>query len=93
MMNFTDPVDNNLLACGAFRCKTLHVPSIRIELQDEEIAILKRLLALGFSSNAEVIRFATLAMTDHAARLAAEGQAPLDPDGLIAAAVPTLTES
>ena len=60
----------------------MRVHSIRVELEGEEIAIVKRARAFGFSSNAEVIRVATLAWTDHAARLAAEGQAPLDADGL-----------
>ena len=59
----------------------VRVHSIRVELEGEEIAILKRVRALGFSSNAEVIRVATLAWTDHAARLAAEGQGLLELNG------------
>ena len=59
----------------------VRVHSIRVELESEEIAILKRVRALGFSSNAEVIRLATLAWTEHAARLAAEGQGLLDLNG------------
>ena len=59
----------------------VRVHSIRVELESEEIAILKRVRALGFSSNAEVIRVATLAWTDHAARLAAEGQGLLELNG------------
>jgi len=59
----------------------MRVHSIRVELEGEELATLKRVRALGFSSNAEVIRVATLAWTDHAARLAAEGQAAPDPNG------------
>jgi hypothetical protein len=92
-MKTPDPVGNNLLASGARRCKTMRVNSIRVELEGEEIAILKRVRAFGFSSNAEVIRVATLAWTDHAARLAAEGQAPLDPDGSIAPEIPTFSQS
>ena len=92
-MKTPEPVGNNLLASGASRCKTMRVHSIRVELEGEEIAILKRVRALGFSSNAEVIRVATLAWTDHAARLAAEGQAPLDVDGLIGPAGLTSTQS
>ena len=83
MMKTPEPVGNNLLASGASRCKTMHVHSIRVELEGEEIAILKRVRALGFSSNAEVIRVATLAWTDHAVRLAAEGEEALDQNGLI----------
>jgi hypothetical protein len=93
MIKNPDPVGNNLLASGANRCKTMRVHSIRVELGDEEMAILKRVRALGFSSNAEVIRVATLAWTDHAARLAADGQAPLDLDGLIAPESPTFNQS
>jgi hypothetical protein len=93
MMKTPEPVGNNLLASGANRCKTMRVHSIRVELEGEEVAILKRVRALGFSSNAEVIRVATLAWTDHAARLAADGQAPLDPDGLIAPESPTFNQS
>ena len=52
------------------------VHSMRVELKGEEIAILKRVRAFGFSSNAEVIRLATRAWGDRAARLATEGQAP-----------------
>ena len=59
----------------------VRVHSIRVELEGDEIAILKRVRALGFSSNAEVIRVATLAWTEHAARLAAEGQGLLDLNG------------
>ena len=81
MMKTPEPVGNNLLASGASRCKTVRVHSIRVELEGEEIAILKRVRALGFSSNAEVIRVATLAWTEHAARLAAEGQGLLDLNG------------
>ena len=91
-MKTPEPVGNNLLASGASRCKTMRVHSIRVELEGEEIAILKRVRALGFSSNAEVIRVATLAWTDHAARLAAEGEAPLDADGLVTPEIPTLTQ-
>ena len=80
-MKTPEPVGNNLLASGADRCKTMRVHSIRVELEGEEIAILKRVRALGFSSNAEVIRVATLAWTEHAVRLAADGEAPLDPEG------------
>jgi hypothetical protein len=92
-MKTPEPVGNNLLVNGARRCKPVRVHSIRVELEGEEIAILKRVRALGFSSNAEVIRVATLAWTDHAARLAAEGQAPLDPDGSIAPDIPTFSQS
>ena len=82
-MKTPEPVGNNLLASGAIRCETMRVNSIRVELEGEEIAILKRVRAFGFSSNAEVIRVATLAWTDHAARLAADGEATLDQNGLI----------
>ena len=81
MMKTPEPVGNNLLATGASRCKTVRVHSIRVELEGEEIAILKWVRALGISSNAEVIRVATLAWTDHAARLAAEGQGLLELNG------------
>jgi hypothetical protein len=81
-MKTPEPVGNNLLVNGAQRFNTVRVHSIRVELEGEEIAILKRVRALGFSSNAEVIRLATLAWTDHAARLLAEEQAALDSDGL-----------
>jgi hypothetical protein len=80
-MKTPDPVGNNLLSSGARRCKTMRVHTIRVELEGEEIAILKRVRALGFSSNAEVIRVATLAWTEHAARLAAEGQGVIDLNG------------
>ena len=80
-MKTPEPVGNNLLASGASRCKTMRVHSIRVELEGEEIAILKRVRALGFSSNAEVIRVATIAWTDQAARLAAEGHGLLDLNG------------
>ena len=81
MMKTPEPVGNNLLASGAIRCKTMRVNSIRVELEGEEIAILKWVRAFGFSSNAEVLRLATLAWTDHAARLAAEGQGVIDLNG------------
>lgn len=58
------------------------VHSIRVELDGEEAAILEKVRALGFSSHAEVIRVATLAWTEHAVRLAAEGEAPFDPEGI-----------
>jgi hypothetical protein len=92
-MKTPDPVGNNLLASGARRCKTMRVHSIRVELESEEVAVLKRVRAFGFSSNAEVIRVATLAWTKHAARLAAEGQAPLGPDGSIAPESPAFLQS
>lgn len=60
----------------------MRVHSIRVELDGEEAAILEKVRAFGFSSNAEVIRVATLAWTDHAARLAAESDAPFDPEGI-----------
>jgi hypothetical protein len=82
MMKTPDPVGNNLLAIGANRCKTMRVHSIRVELDGEDMAIVERVRSLGFSSNAEVIRVATLAWADHAARLLAEEQAALDADGL-----------
>jgi len=81
-MKIPGPVGNNVLAEGAKRCNAMPVHSIRIELEDEEIAILERVRALGFSSNAGVIRLATLAWKDHAARLPAEEQAASAPDGL-----------
>ncbi len=71
----------------------MRVNSIRVELEGEEIAILKRVRAFGFSSNAEVLRLATLAWTDHAALLATEGLAPIDPDGLVAPESPTFIQS
>jgi hypothetical protein len=81
-MKTPEPVGNNLLVNGAQRCKTVRVHSIRVELEGEELATLKRVRALGFSSNAEVIRVATLAWTEHATRLAAESDAPFDPEGI-----------
>ena len=81
MMKTPEPDGNNVLESGARRCKTMRVHSIRVELEGEEIAILMQVRALGFSSNAEVIRVATLAWIDHAARLAAEGQGLLDLNG------------
>jgi hypothetical protein len=92
-MKTPEPVGNNLPAIGADRCKTMRVYSIRVELEGEEIAILKRVRALGFSSNAEVLRLATLAWTDQAIKLLAQGQAPTDPDGLVAPEIPTFTQS
>ena len=80
-MKIPEPAGNNLLASGAQRFNTMRVHSIRVELEGEELATLKRVRALGFSSNAEVIRVATLAWTEHAARLAAEGQGLLDLNG------------
>jgi hypothetical protein len=44
-------------------------------LEDEEVAILERVRAFGFSSNAGVIRPANPAWSGHSARLAADGQA------------------
>jgi hypothetical protein len=92
-MKTPDPVGNNLLASGAMRCKTMRVHSIRVELEGEEIAILKRVRALGFSSNAEVLRLATLAWNDQATRVLAAGLAPIDPAGLVAPESPTFTLS
>jgi hypothetical protein len=80
MIKTPDPVGNNLLASGANRCKTMRVHSIRVELDGEDMAIVERVRSLGFSSNAEVIRVATLAWTEHATRLLAEQQAALDAD-------------
>ncbi len=71
----------------------MRVHSIRVELEGEEVAVLKRVRAFGFSSNAEVLRLATLAWTDHSARLAAEGLAPIDPVGLVVSAGLTSTQS
>ncbi len=64
---------NSVLEVGANRCNPMPVHSIRVELEDEEVAIFEWVRALGFSSNAEVIGLATLAWTDHAARLLAAG--------------------
>ena len=75
-MRNPEPDSNNVLAIGVSRCKTMRVHSMRVELKGEEIAILKRVRAFGFSSSAEVIRLATRAWGDRAARLATEGQAP-----------------
>ncbi len=44
-------------------------------MEDEEVAILERVRAFGFSSNAGVIRPANPAWSGHSARLAADGQA------------------
>ena len=82
IMKNSEPVGNNVLAEVAKRCDAMSVNSIGIELEDEEIAILERVRALGYSSNAGVIRLATLAWKDHAARLPAEEQAAPAPDGL-----------
>lgn len=92
-MKDPEPIGNNVLAESANRCNAMKVNSIRVELMGEEIAILKRVRALGFSSNAEVIRVATLAWTDHAARLPADNRAARDPDGLIAPGSPTFVQS
>jgi hypothetical protein len=80
-MKTPEPVGNNLLAVGADRCNSMPVHSIRVVLDGEEVAILKRVRAFGFSSNAEVLRLATRAWADHAARLAAEGQGVFDLNG------------
>jgi hypothetical protein len=92
-MKTPEPVGNNLLAVGADRCNSMPVNSIRVVLYGEEIAIFKRVRALGFSSNAEVLRLATLAWTDHVARLAAEGQSALDQNGLIDPESPNFLQS
>ena len=92
-MKTPEPVGNNLLASGSIRCKTMRVNSVRVELMGEEIAILKRVRAFGFSSNAVVIRGATLAWTEHAVRLAAEGEEALDQNGLIDPESPAFLQS
>ncbi len=92
-MKKQEKAGNNVLEVGANRCNSMPVQSIRVELDDEEAAILGRVRALGFSSNAEVIRLATLAWTDHAARLLAEELAEIDPNGLSSADSPTFTQS
>jgi hypothetical protein len=93
MMKNPELAGNNVLAVGAIRCNSMPVHSVRVELEDEEVAILERVRALGFSSNAEVIRLATLAWTDHAGRLLAEELAAIDPNGLSSADSPTFTQS
>lgn len=68
------------------------VNSFEIELEEQELALVERVRALGFSSDAEVIRLATLAWADRAVRLLAEDQAAPDPNGLIDSDSPTATQ-
>ena len=88
-MKTPDSACNNLLAGGATRCKSMSVNSVQIELEAQELAVVERVRALGFSSDAEVIRLATLAWTDRAAQLLAEEQAAPDTDGLNSPDSPT----
>jgi hypothetical protein len=67
---------NNLLAAGALRCNPMPVKSIRVLLSGEEMETLKRVRSLGFSSNAEILRCATLAWADAAAQLPDESPPP-----------------
>lgn len=66
---------NKVLAAASFRCNTVRVKSIRVPLSAEELATLDEIRALGFSSHAEILRCATLAWADAAARLP-EGGVP-----------------
>jgi hypothetical protein len=52
---------------------------VGVLLSGEEMEPLERVRALGFSSNAEILRCATLAWADAAARLPDESQPPLSP--------------
>jgi hypothetical protein len=67
---------NNLLASGACRCNPVPVKSIRVLLSGEEMETLERVRALGFSSNAEILRCATLAWADAASKLPDESPPP-----------------
>jgi hypothetical protein len=78
-MNDPELSCNNLLAAGAHRCNPMPVKSIRVLLSGEEMETLEQVRALGFSSNAEVLRCATLAWADAASRLSDESQPPLCP--------------
>lgn len=46
----------------------MRVNSIRVSLSEEELATLEQVRALGFSSDAEVLRCATLAWAEAAAQ-------------------------
>jgi hypothetical protein len=50
---------------------------VGVVLSGEEMEPLERVRALGFSSNAEILRCATLAWADAAAQLPDESQPPL----------------
>jgi hypothetical protein len=76
-MNDPELSCNNLLAFGAIRCNPVPVKTIRVLLSGEEMETLERVRALGFSSNAEVLRCATLAWADAAAQLPDESPLPL----------------
>jgi hypothetical protein len=52
------------------------VKSIRVLLSGEEMETLERVRALGFSSNAEILRCATLAWAGAAAQLPDESPPP-----------------
>jgi len=88
-MKTPDSPCNNLLAVGALRCNSVPVNSVAIELDAQELAVVERVRALGFSSDAEVIRLATLAWTDRAARLLAEDHAAPDTEVLTSPDSPT----
>jgi hypothetical protein len=75
-MNDPELSCNNLLASGARRCNPMPVKTIRVLLSGEEMETLERVRALGFSSNAEVLRCATLAWADAAAQLPEESPPP-----------------
>jgi hypothetical protein len=76
MINDPQPSCNNLLADGAQRCNPMPVKTIRVLLSGEEIETLERVRALGFSSNAEILRCATLAWADAASKLPDESPHP-----------------
>jgi hypothetical protein len=77
MMDDPQQSCNNLLADGALRCSSLPMKLVGVLLSGEEIEPLERVRALGFSSNAEVLRCATLAWANAAAQLPDESPLPL----------------
>jgi hypothetical protein len=86
-MKTPDPVGNNLLAFGAYRCNSLPGHSMQIGLQKEKVPILRRGRTLGFSGDAKAL--CTIAWTVQEARLAAEGHDAPDLNGLIASRAQT----
>ena len=62
---------------------------VQMEHGKRGLAVVERVRALSSSCDAEVIRLATLACTDRAARLLGEEQAAPDTDGLNSPDSPT----
>jgi hypothetical protein len=75
-MNAPQQPCNNLLAADVLRCDSVQVKSIRVLFSGEEMETLERVRALGFSSNAEILRCATLAWAGAAAQLPEESPPP-----------------